>query len=114
LLAPQIHRQRLVVELITDEILSNFEYAESLITRFLYDLCDSLGMKVLLDPIVKHVPDGTSAVMMWLESGVQVHTWWKYKFVSIDIYSCKQFMISDALEVIGKWFSPKAIEVYPI
>jgi S-adenosylmethionine decarboxylase len=111
MLAPNLYRQRCSIELLTDLNLYNTDVAEELLENFLHDLCGTLGMTIIIDPIVRTVDDGTSAYVMFQESGCSVHSWYEYKFVSVDLYSCKPFMISDVLNVIDYWFDPKEVEI---
>jgi len=111
MICPEIHRQRLVVEFITKRNLYDVEVAEPLMDNFLHDLTAVLGMMMVIDPIIKTVRDGTSAYVMFQESGCQVHSWFQYGFVSVDIYSCKPYMVSDVLDVIEYWFDPIKLEV---
>lgn len=111
MLCPKIHRQRLIVEFYTKRNLYDAAVVETLFDNFLHDLCGTLGMEAIIDPIIKHVPDGSSAYMMWQESGVQIHSWFEHRFVSIDIYSCKPYLVSDVLDVIEYWFEPEELEV---
>lgn len=111
MLCPKIHRQRCAIEFITERNLYDHEVVGELFENFLHDLCGSLGMTPFIGPIVEHVYDGTSAYMGWLESGVQIHSWFEHKFVSVDIYSCKPYMMSSVLDVIEYWFEPKEIEI---
>jgi S-adenosylmethionine/arginine decarboxylase-like enzyme len=111
MLAPKLHSQRLIVEFYTNKNLYDSSIVEPLMENFLYDLTATLGMTMIIDPIVKTVNDGTSAYVMFIESGCQVHSWFEYKFVSVDLYSCKPYMVSDVLNVIEYWFDPQEIEI---
>ena len=111
MLCPKIHRQRVSIEFHTNKNLYDADYVVSLFDNFLHDLCGTLRMESILDPVTKHVEDGSSSYMMWKESGVQVHSWFAHKFVTVDIYSCKPFLVSDALDVIEYWFDPIILEV---
>jgi S-adenosylmethionine/arginine decarboxylase-like enzyme len=68
-------------------------------------------MTPFMGPFVHNVEDGSSAFMGWMESGTQIHTWHKYKFISIDVYSCKPFEVGDALNTVIKWWRPIVMEV---
>lgn len=111
MLAPKIHRQRAAIEFITNRNLYDVAIVTELFEDFLQDLCGALDMTPFIGPIVETVHDGTSAYMGWLESGVQIHSWYEYGFVSVDIYSCKPYMVSTVLDVIDYWFEPKEVEI---
>ncbi len=111
MLAPSIHRQRVSIEFISEKNLYDRQYVEELIENFLYDLCGTLRMTMLVKPVVVHCDDGSSAYVMWEESGAHLHSWYKEKFTSVDIYSCRPFMVSDALDSIEFWFNPTKVEV---
>lgn len=111
MLAPKLYRQRCTIEFITEKNLYTPEFVESLLENFLYDLCGTLGLTIIIDPIVKTMEDGTSAYVMFSESGCHLHSWYEHKFVSIDLYSCKPFMVSDVLNVVDYYFEPKEVEV---
>ncbi|MBI2627383.1 adenosylmethionine decarboxylase [Candidatus Nomurabacteria bacterium] len=62
----------------------------------LSDLTEKLGMKMLSGPMVVSAPGnwakdpgGWSGVVIIAESHVSVHTFPKRRFVSADVYSCK-------------------------
>ena len=111
MLAPQIYRQRCAIEFTTERNLYDHIIVTELFENFLADLCATLGMTVFIGPITEHVHDGTSIYVGWLESGVQIHSWFEHKFVSIDLYSCRPFMLSDVLNCIDYWFEPKEVEI---
>jgi len=111
MLCPKLHRQRLSVEFYTDRNLYDVNVVEPLLENFLYDLTASLGMTIIVEPVIKTVGDGTSAYVMFQESGCHVHSWFEHKFISVDLYSCKPYMVSDVLNVIEYWFEPKSLEI---
>ena len=90
----------------------------SMVYEFLINLTVKLKMRVLIPPVVVQVPienhlptddEGISGQMMWMESGCQIHTWPKYEFVTVDIFSCKPFNIEDAEELFRQTFNPNEI-----
>ena len=111
MLCPRLYRQRLTVEFTTEKDLYTPEIIEMLLENFLYDLCGTLGMTILIDPIIRTVEDGTSAYVMFTESGCHIHSWYEHKFISVDIYSCKPFMVSVVLDLIDYYFEPIDLEV---
>ncbi|KYK26297.1 hypothetical protein AYK26_05305 [Euryarchaeota archaeon SM23-78] len=54
---------------------------------------------------------GISGWIALIESGIQLHTIREKKFVSIDIYTCKEFDQKVAIEFCKKHYSPKKVEV---
>ena len=111
MLAKKLYRQRCAIEFTTEENLYDTKIVEELLENFLHDLCGTLGLTIIEGPIVKTVEDGTSAYVMFTESGCHVHSWYEHRFVSVDLYSCKPFMVSDVLNVIDYWFYPTKVEV---
>ena len=111
MLAPKLYRQRCTIEILTDRNLYDAEIVEAILENFLHDLCGTLGLTIIEGPIVKTEEDGTSAYVMFTESGCHVHSWYEHRFVSVDLYSCKPFMVSDVLDVIEFWFEPKEVEI---
>ena len=92
-LCPEIYRQRLVIE-----GFYTVEMTEESIKLFMVELSALLGMHIVYGPIVmqeaeklnpKHA--GFEAQLVWAESGVNLYTWKTYGFLTLDIYSCKQF-----------------------
>lgn len=69
---------------------------KELVSFVLSDLTEKLGMKMLSSPIVVSAPDsgskdpgGWSGIIIIMESHISVHTFPKRRFVSADVYSCK-------------------------
>lgn len=60
----------------------------------------------------KSFPDkaGLSGWVPLVESSIVIHTLSKKKFISIDVYSCKEFSQKKVLEFTKKYFAPKKIE----
>lgn len=71
--------------------------------RFLERLVDLLGMTKMSAPIVLHAPTnidgseihpdkmGVSGWVPLIESGIQIHSIEPTHFITLDVYSCKQF-----------------------
>jgi hypothetical protein len=93
-LAPEIHRQRLVVEGRPPDIIG-----ADAITHYLRDLSAVCDMHVLLDPVT-HQSElyGWAGWVHWETSGAHFYAWDRpVRFFSVDIYTCKAF---DALAVV--------------
>ncbi|KKR60773.1 MAG: S-adenosylmethionine decarboxylase proenzyme [Parcubacteria group bacterium GW2011_GWA2_40_37] len=74
------------------ELLNNQE----VVSFVLSDLPKKLGMKTLSSPMVVSAPDngikdpgGWSGFVIIAESHISVHTFPKRRFISADVYSCK-------------------------
>ena len=74
------------------EILNNQE----IVSFVLSDLPEKLGMKTLSSPMVVSAPDngikdpgGWSGFVIIAESHISMHTFPKRRFLSADVYSCK-------------------------
>ena len=74
------------------ELLNNKE----IVSFVLSDLPKKLGMKTLSEPMVVSAPDngmkdpgGWSGFVIIAESHISLHTFPKRRFVSADVYSCK-------------------------
>lgn len=100
-LAPQVYRQRLVVEgyplrPITDASIKDY----------LCKLSDFIGMKTLLEPVT-HRSDlyGWAGWIHWETSGAHFYAWERpLLFFSVDIYSCKAFDVKAACEFTQQYF----------
>ncbi|MBI3627235.1 MAG: S-adenosylmethionine decarboxylase [Candidatus Sungbacteria bacterium] len=79
--------------------------------KVLDDLPSFLAMTKLITPYVvaapgndKKDPGGYSGFVMIQESHISVHTFPKRRFVSIDVYSCKNFDTGKTKEYLTKAF----------
>jgi hypothetical protein len=106
-LAPEIYRQRAVIEGYPDRPLEAEEIKE-----YLRQLSAVLEMKTLIDPVT-HRSDtyGEAAWIHWENSGAHFYAWDVPRlFFSVDIYTCKMFDVKDAVEFTKDYFSATAIE----
>ena len=97
-LAPNIVRRRLVIECIHK---GNFN--EQNIYDYMVELSNVMNMTIVTLPTINDVEEyGFAAYMSWKESGMHVYTWNKTdqrpNFMSIDIYTCKDFNIKDVIQ----------------
>lgn len=94
-LAPEIFRQRLVVEGLPREVVD-----ERAITSYLCDLGQVLDMKVLNRPVTHESEAyGWAGWVHWETSGAHLYAWERPAlFVSVDIYTCKPFDNEVAVE----------------
>ncbi len=92
------------------------------IYNFFDALTDRLGMNTLVPPVLVRMPVvrpvknlnpedyGISGHLIWAESGAQIHTWGQYRFVALDVFSCRFYGERDVVEVVRSFFSPDCIE----
>lgn len=100
-LAPQVLRQRLVVE-----GYPSMPITDDNIKEYLCRLSDLIGMKTLLEPVT-HRSDlyGWAGWIHWETSGAHFYAWEQpLLFFSVDIYSCKAFDVQSALAFTGRFF----------
>lgn len=78
-----------------------------------------IGMKKLIKPYVvfaesngKRDPGGWSGFVIVQESHVSLHTFIKRRFVTIDVYSCKDFDAQKAIDYFKKLFKTNDIEFH--
>lgn len=106
-LAPEITRQRLVIEgyprqAITDEA----------IREYLTQLSSELGMRALITPVT-HRSDkfGWAGWIHWETSGAHFYAWEVPRlFFSVDIYTCKSFDVDVAVRFTKEFFSVDTVE----
>ena len=85
--------------------------------EFLEGICEFLKMTKQTQPYVfktceKAFPGrpGFSGWIPIIESGIQIHTSAKNRFVSIDVYSCRTFDKDAVEEYVSKWFHPEVVD----
>ena len=110
-LAPTITRRRLVIECIHNQ---NFD--EKKIYDYMVELSNVMDMTIVTMPTTNNVEDyGFSAYMSWKESGMHVYTWNETEerpnFMSIDIYTCKDFEIKDVIDFTRLTFSDEITDI---
>jgi len=106
-LAPSIHRQRLVIEGYPDRAITAEEIAD-----YLQQLSASIDMTTILEPVT-HRSDrfGWAGWIHWETSGAHFYAWEDpLLFFSVDIYTCKAFDASRAVELTDKYFESTDIE----
>ena len=98
-LAPDIYRQRLVIEGIPAAPIEDFQ-----IVKYLRELGTVCGMKVLTDPVT-HLSEtyGWAGWVHWETSGAHFYAWDSPRlFFSVDVYTCKPFDAAVAAEFTRK------------
>ncbi len=105
-LAPDIVRQRLVIEGKRNDLISN-----QLISDYLSQLSVELKMNLLMEPFTHQSPKfGWSGWVHWETSGCHFYAWDEpTPFFSADIYTCKEFDVERAVEFTKQFFSATEI-----
>jgi S-adenosylmethionine decarboxylase len=90
---------------------------KELVTTILHTLPKQLGMKILTEPVVTYAqpngkkdPGGWSGFVMIQESHISIHTFIKRRFVTMDIYSCKQFDAQKSIDHFKRVFKTDDVE----
>jgi hypothetical protein len=105
-LAPEIYRQRLVIE-----GYPGFQITDTHIKQYLSELSVVTGMKKLIDPVT-HESElyGWAGWIHWETSGAHFYGWDQPRlFFSVDIYTCKQFDPVKAVEFTKSFFTASEI-----
>lgn len=77
---------------------------------------EKLGMTKIMPPYVfsyegKHKEDwGVSGVILIAESHISIHTFPEKGFATLDIFSCREFDIEEAIEYFSSYFKPENYE----
>jgi S-adenosylmethionine/arginine decarboxylase-like enzyme len=106
-LAPEIYRQRLVIEGYPDHVIDEKE-----ITRYLSELSKVIDMHQLIEPVT-HRSElfGWAGWIHWETSGAHFYAWEQPRlFFSVDIYTCKEFKPSTAVSFTENFFNANEIE----
>ncbi len=92
---------------------------KKLVKRVLNELPKKLHMKALISPRVvfaqpngKKDPGGWSGFVIIQESHISIHTFIKRRFVTVDVYSCKQFDDKSTVKYFMETFRTKDSEIY--
>ncbi|OGK16017.1 hypothetical protein A2690_01005 [Candidatus Roizmanbacteria bacterium RIFCSPHIGHO2_01_FULL_39_12b] len=82
-------------------------------------LREHIGMTELTKPVVvkalgndHHDPGGLSGFVIIKESHISVHTFVKRKFVTADVYSCKQFDTNSVTNYLKKAFATEDADIF--
>ncbi len=84
---------------------------------FLDSLVDEIGAEKQTQPYVFRTPEkfeGKQGLSGWVpivESGISIHTLTESCFISLDVYSCRQFDNDKIISFTEKIFAPDEIEV---
>jgi hypothetical protein len=110
-LAPEIYRQRAVIEGYPSRPLKATEIKE-----YLKGLSRAIDMIALTEPVTHRSETyGEAAWIHWETSGAHFYAWDQPRlFFSVDIYTCKAFAVQDAVEYTKKFFSIGHVEYMDI
>ena len=111
-LAPDIVRQRLLIEGLYDR-----EIAGADVERYLVDVAAHLGLRTYGNPIV-HAPggagkdenEGFDAFIPLIDSGISLYVWSKRRFFAAVLFTCKAFDANAALEFTRRYFAAAEID----
>ena len=101
-LAPTIIRQRLIIE----GTLHSAMYPDDM-SEYVEDIGPVLNMTPVTSPMLNYNADyGWCSYMHWKESGIHMYTWDHHDppFFSVDIYTCKHFSPTVALDFTRTFF----------
>jgi len=105
-LAPDIFRQRLVIEGFSSEKITG-----DVIEEYLSRLSNEIGMIPMGDPRTSHSPKfGMAGWIHWETSGAHMYSWDENLFFSVDIYTCKEFSVDKAVKFTKEFFNCREIE----
>ncbi len=105
-LAPEIHRQRLVVEGNPARAVTDTD-----IRRFLRELTEVTDMIPLMEPVTHRSPTyGWAGWIHWETSGAHFYAWDEPDlFFSVDVYTCKPFDPDAVVDFTRSFFDTTAI-----
>ena len=105
-LAPDIFRKRLLIE-----GYYSIDVAESTIKNFFSYITTELSLRTYGEAIVhttsgvgKELNQGFDAFVPLIDSGIYICVWANKKFLSLIIYTCKDFDENEALEKTKSFF----------
>jgi len=106
-LAPEIHRQRLVIEGYPSNPLAAVD-----IENYLSKISEVLEMNKLQEPVTNLSSRyGWAGWIHWENSGAHFYAWETPRlFFSVDLYTCKPFDASKAVEFTRDFLKADAIE----
>lgn len=110
-LAPELVRQRVVIELLTDHVADEHE-----IRDYLKKLSSVLDMHPLQEPFAYRAQEaGFGGWIHWITSGAHAYSytseWTKVgkPLFSVDAYTCKLFDVERAVQFTKDYFGAKTI-----
>jgi len=110
-IAPDIIRKRLIMEGFYE-----IDVDKSTIEGYFNKITNSLNLKMYGEPIIfspsgegKEENQGYDAFVPLIDSGISVYVWTNSKFLSLIIYTCKDFDENEAIEVTKDFFKVNEI-----
>jgi len=111
-LAPDIVRQRLLIEGLYDRDLSRVD-----VERYLVGVAAHLGLRTYGSPIV-HAPggagkdenEGFDAFIPLIDSGISLYVWSKRRFFAAVLFTCKTFDEDAALGFTREFFAARDLQ----
>ncbi len=108
-LAPEIFRQRLLVEGFYGNDVGKKEIEE-----YFTEITTQLDLRAYGKPIIfspgglgKEENQGFDAFIPLIDSGISLYVWCSARFISAVLYTCKGFNQEKAIEVTRKFFEMK-------
>ncbi len=108
-LAPEIVRQRLVIEGTVSK-----PFTGEQMTSYCDQITHVLKMTPVTSSMCNYDPDyGWCAYMHWKESGLHIYSWDDRNppFFSIDIYTCRKFDENDPVNFTKDFFGENLIDI---
>ena len=90
------------------------------ITKILNELPEIIGMRKISNPLVlyhrakRKSESGVTGIIILAESNITIHTYPEKNFVSVDVYSCKEFDIGAAMQYLKEKFKFKKLKKHII
>lgn len=111
-LAPDITRQRLLIEGLYDR-----EITRGDVETYLVDVAAHLGLRTYGKPIV-HDPGGEGqtgnqgfdAFIPLIDSGISLYVWSQKRFFAVVVFTCKKFDEKNALDFTQRFFAATEVE----
>jgi len=110
-LAPDITRQRLVIEGFFEIKVGRKE-----IITFFNEITKTLNLKIYGKPVIyitgkrgKTINQGFDAFIPLIDSGIALYIWGNAKFFSTVLYTCKKFNVKKAINFTKTFFKTKEI-----
>ncbi len=111
-IAPNITRKRLLMELFYSTTVD-----KKTIQDYFREITKALGLKTYGKPIIfspggtgKNENQGYDAFVPLIDSGISIYVWSESKFISLIIYTCKDFNTKIAVKITKKFFKAKQIK----
>ena len=113
-LAPEIERQRLLIEGYYDA-----ETDEPRIEAFLQGLADHLGLRTYGESVIftpggegRQENQGYDAFLPLIDSGISLYVWTGPRFVAVVLFTCKAFDEEAATEYTTRSWSMREFEAH--